>query len=196
MNVDKSAPSHVDTVTQKLTQEGMFLSGRAAITPGAWIVRNVKDTVNFPHDFMTAFAPYPVSDKYEARYNSGNFGDLMSINTKSKNIDAAWEYIKWYSTKGVVHMAGGGRLGLYNKLDTQAMTNAFLAGGEKVLHGPTLQSAYIAPRPNVAFRTIFTKDAELSQIWKEELEAIYNGQKPISRGLEDAQTRSDRILSQ
>jgi multiple sugar transport system substrate-binding protein len=196
MNVDKSAPSHVDTVTQKLTQEGMFLSGRAAMTFGAWIVRNVKDTVNFPHDFVTAFAPYPVSDKYESKYNPGGFGDLLSINTKSKNIDAAWEYIKWYSTKGIVAMAGGGRLGLYNKLDAQALTAAFLAGGEKVLDAPSLQSAYIAPRPNVAFATIVTKSAELSQIWTEELEAIYNGQKAIDRALADTQTRADRILSQ
>jgi multiple sugar transport system substrate-binding protein len=196
MNVDKSAPSHVDTVTQKLTQEGMFLSGRAAMTFGAWIVRNVKDTKNFPHDFVTAFAPYPVSDQYGAKYNSGNVGDVMGINPKSKNTDAAWEYIKWYSTKGIVHMAGGGRLGLYKGLDQKALTDAFLAGGEKVLDAASIQSAYIAPRPNVAYPTITVKSPELTQIWTEELEAIYNGQKSIEQGLADCQARADRILSE
>jgi multiple sugar transport system substrate-binding protein len=120
----------------------------------------------------------------------------MSINPKSKNTDAAWEYVKWYSTKGVVHMAGGGRLGLYTKLDPKALTDAFLAGGEKVLDASSLQSAYIAPRPNVAFPTIFDKNAELTQIWQEEVEAIYNCQKTIDKGLADTQTRADRILAQ
>jgi multiple sugar transport system substrate-binding protein len=196
MNVDKSAPSHVDTITQKLTQEGMFLSGRAAMVVGAWIVRNVKDTKNFPHDFVTAFAPYPVSDQYEAKYNSGQAGDVMGINPKSKNIDAAWEYIKWYSTKGIVHMAGGGRLGLYKGLDQKALTDTFLAGGEKVLDAPSLQSAYIAPRPNLVYPTITVKSPELTQIWTEELEAIYNGRKSIEQGLADCQARADRILAE
>jgi multiple sugar transport system substrate-binding protein len=196
MNTDKSAPSHVDTVTQKLTQEGMFLSGRAAMTFGAWIVRNVKDTKNFPHDFVTAFAPYPVSDRYEAKYNSGNFGDIMSINPKSKNIAAAWEYIKWYSTKGIVAMAGGGRLGLYKSLDQNALTASFLTGGEKVLDAPSLQSAYIAPRPNVAFPTIVTKAPELNQIWQETLEAIYNGKTGVNAALADCETRANKILAE
>jgi multiple sugar transport system substrate-binding protein len=196
MNVDNSAPSHVDTVTQKLTQEGMFLSGRAAMTFGAWIVRNVKDTQNFPHDFVTGFAPYPVSDTYPAISNPGGVGDVMAINPKSKNIDAVWEYIKWYSTKGIVHMAAGGRLGLYRGLDQKALTDAFLAGGEKVLDPVSTQSAYIAPRPNVAYGTVTYKGPELTQIWQETLEAVYNGRMSIEAALADCESRANRILAE
>jgi multiple sugar transport system substrate-binding protein len=196
MNVDRSAPTHADTVTQRLTQEGMFLSGRAAMTFGAWIVRNVKDTVNFPHDFVTAFAPYPVSDLYPAISNPGGVGDVMAINPKSRNIDACWEYIKWYSTNGIVHMAAGGRLGLYEGLDQRALTNAFLTGGEKLLDAASTQSGYIAPRPNVAYPTITFRAPELEVIWNETLEAIYNGRMPIDAGLADCETRANRILTQ
>jgi len=196
MNVDKSAPTHADTVSQKLTQEGMFLSGRAAMTFGAWIVRNVKDTTNFPHTFVTAFAPYPVSDIYPAISNPGGVGDVMAINPKSKNIDACWEYIKWYSTKGIVAMAAGGRLGLYKGLDQKALTDAFLKGAEKLLDPATTQSAYIAPRPNIAYPTITYKAPELDQIWQETLEAIYNGKMTIDAGLADCQARADKVLAQ
>jgi multiple sugar transport system substrate-binding protein len=196
MNVDKSAPSHVDTVTQKLTQEGMFLSGRAAMTFGAWIVRNVKDTKNFPHDFVTAFAPYPVSDTYPAIHNPGGVGDVMAINPKSKNIDACWEYIKWYSTKGIVHMAAGGRLGLYQGLDQKALTDGFLTGAEKVLDPVSTQSAFIAPRPNVAYSKITYKSPELTQIFQETLEAIYNGQATINAALAEGEARGNKILAE
>jgi multiple sugar transport system substrate-binding protein len=166
------------------------------MTPGAWIVRNVKDTVNFPHDFVTAFAPYPVSDTYPAKYNAGGVGDVMAINPKSKNVDASWEYIKWYSTKGIVAMAAGGRLGLYKGLDQKALTDAFLLGGEKVLDAASTQFAYIAPRDNIAYGVITKNAPELDQILREELENMYNGQKTIDQGVVDTQTRSDRILSQ
>ena len=196
MNVDRSAPTHADTVSQRLTQEGMFLSGRAAMTFGAWIVRNVKDVENFPHDFVTAFAPYPVSDIYPAISNPGGVGDVMAINPKSRNIDACWEYIKWYSTKGIVAMAAGGRLGLYKGLDQTALTNAFLTGGEKLLDAASTQAAYIAPRPNVAYGSITFRAPELEVIWNETLEAIYNGRMTIDAGVADAETRANRILAQ
>ena len=196
MNTDRSAPTHADTVTQKLTQEGMFLSGRAAMTFGAWIVRNVKDIENFPHDFVTAFAPYPVSDTYAAISNPGGVGDVMAINPKSRNIDACWEYIKWYSTKGIVDMAAGGRLGLYVGLDQKALTDAFMLGGEKLLDAPSIQSAYIAPRPNVAYSMITFKGHELSQIWTETVEAIYNGRMSIEAALADGEARGTRILNE
>ena len=196
MNVDGSAPTHADTVTQRLTQEGMFLSGRTAMTFGAWIVRNIKDTVNFPHDFVTAFAPYPVSDSHPAIANAGNVGDVLAINPKSGNIDACWEYVKWYSTKGVVHMASGGRIGLYRGLDDKAMTDAFLAGGETLLDPASTQFAYIAPRPNVLYPKITFRAPELTVIWNETLEAIYNGRMSVDAGLADCETRATRILTQ
>lgn len=34
MNVDHTAPTHTDSMTQKLSQEGMFLSGKCAMTIG------------------------------------------------------------------------------------------------------------------------------------------------------------------
>jgi multiple sugar transport system substrate-binding protein len=174
----------------------MFLSGRAAMTFGAWIVRNVKDTKNFPHDFVTAFAPYPVSDSYPARYNPGGVGDAMAINPKSKNVEAAWEYIKWYSTKGIVHMAAGGRLGLYAGLDQRALTSAFLTGAEKLLDPASTQAAYISPRPNIAYGKITYKGPETTQVWQETVEAVYNGKMSIEAALADCETRQTRILAE
>jgi hypothetical protein len=93
-------------------------------------------------------------------------------------------------------MAAGGRFGVYIGLDQKAMADAFLVGGEKVLDVPSLQSVYVAPLPNVTFQTITVKSAELGQIWKEELEAIYNSQKSIDQGLTDCQIRADKILAE
>jgi multiple sugar transport system substrate-binding protein len=196
MNVDKSAPTHVDSVTQKLTQEGMFLSGKCAITIGSWIVRNVKDVKNYPHDFVTAFAPYPVSEIQASPYSIGGAGDIQCINPKSKNVDAAWEYIKWYTTQGMIPMARGGRIPLYNGYSLDEVTSAFMEGGEKVLDFATVKAVLITPRKNVAVQTNTKRAAELQQIFKEELEAIYNNAKTVEQGLADAKARGDKILAE
>jgi multiple sugar transport system substrate-binding protein len=196
MNIDKSVPTHVDSVTQKLTQEGMFLSGKCAMTIGSWIVRNVKDVKNYPHDFVTAFAPYPVSDIQTSSYSIGGAGDILCINPKSKNIDAAWEYVKWYTTQGMIPMARGGRIPLHSNYNLDEVTSVFMEGGEKVLDFATVKTILITPRKNVAVQTNTNRAAELQQIFKEELEAIYNNVKTVDRGLADAKSRSDRILAE
>jgi multiple sugar transport system substrate-binding protein len=196
MNVDKSAPTHVDSVTQKLTQEGMFLTGRAAMTIGPWIIRSIKDLVNYPHDFVTAFAPYPVADGMTAVYSQGGAGDILSINPKSANVEAAWEYVKWYSTKGMIEVAKGGRVPLYTGYDAKTVTDAFLTGAERLLDAATTYSVLIAPRSNYDSQTITTKSPELGVIQREELEAIFNGQKTVDQGIRDLKTRSDRALVQ
>jgi multiple sugar transport system substrate-binding protein len=196
MNVDKSAPSHVDSVTQKLTQEGMFLTGRSAMTIGPWMVRSIKDLANYPHDFVTAFAPYPVADGMTAAYSQGGAGDILSINPKSANTEAAWEYVKWYSTKGMVEVVKGGRVPMYAGYDAKIVTDAFLVGGEKLLDPDTTYSVLIAPRKNHASRTITVKAPELSAIMREELEAIFNNQKTVDQGIRDLKSRSDRVLAE
>jgi multiple sugar transport system substrate-binding protein len=196
MNIDKSAPTHVDSVTQKLTQEGMFLSGRCAMTIGSWIVRNVKDVKNYPHDFVTAFAPYPVSEIQASSYSIGGAGDIQCVNPKSKNIDAAWEYVKWYTTRGMIPMARGGRIPLHSNYSLDEVTSVFMEGGEKVLDFATVKTILITPRKNVAVQTNTYRAAELQQIFKEELEAIYNDVKTVDQGLSDAKSRSDRILAE
>jgi multiple sugar transport system substrate-binding protein len=196
MNVDKSAPTHVDSVTQKLTQEGMFLTGRSAMTIGPWIIRSVKDLTNYPHDFVTAFAPYPVADGMTAPYAQGGAGDILSINPKSANVEAAWEYVKWYSTKGMIEVVKGGRVPLYAGYDAKTVTDAFLIGGEKLLDAASTYSVLIAPRRNYASRTITVKAPELSAIMREELEAVFNGQKTVDQGIRDLKSRSDRVLAE
>jgi multiple sugar transport system substrate-binding protein len=196
MNVDQSAPSHTDSVTQKLTQEGMFLTGKSAMSIGPWIVRSIKDLTNYPHDFVTAFVPYPSPDNRNSVYSQGGAGDMLSINPKSKNIEAAWEYIKWYSTKGMIPVAKGGRVPLYAGYNAAEVTAAFLEGGEKLLDEATTQSVLIAPRQNYAVQTITNKAPELNAIFREELEAMWNGAKTVDRGLTDAKTRGDKLLSE
>ena len=195
MNVDMSAPTHTDSVTQKLSQEGMFLTGKAAMTIGPWIVRSIKDTAQYPHDFVTAFAPYPVADKSEVKYTQGGYGDLLCINPKSKNIDACWEYIKWYATEGMLPVVAGGRVPAANTYNADDVTSAFLAGAEELFDVESTKNVLIQPADNHAVPSITNKLPEITKVLQEEVEGVFTGKQTAQEGLDKAQERATELLA-
>lgn len=194
MNVDHTAPTHTDSVTQKLSQEGMFITGKSAMTIGPWMVRSIKDRDNYPHDFKTAFAPYPTIDGVRT-YTQGGYGDHLCINPKSKHIDAAWEFMKWYATEGMLPLTSGGRVPSANIYDSVEVTEYFLKGAEDLLDAETAQNVLIVPASNHAVPSITTKLPEINKVLTEELENIYTGVKTVQQGMDDAQARAEALLA-
>lgn len=195
MNVDKSSPTHVDSVTQKLSQEGMFITGKAAMTIGPWIVRSLKDTAKYPHDFVTAFAPYPVAEKGQRNYAQGGLGDMLCINPKSKNTDAAWEFAKWYATEGMLPLVSGGRVPSYTGFDSEKVVNTYISGAEKLFDVQSTKDCLITPKKNQAVTSITTKLPEIKKIYTEEVEALLTNKKTIDQCLTDAKKRADEQLA-
>lgn len=195
MNVDKTSPTHTDSVTQKLSQEGMFLTGKSAMTVGPWMVRSIKDTAQYPHDFVTAFAPYPVAESGQRKYTQGGYGDLLCINPKSQNIDAAWEYLKWYATEGMLPVVSGGRVPAANTYSADDVTAAFLSGAEKLFDSESAKKVLITPVTNYAVPSVTTKLPEINKILQEELENIYTGKQTVQQGLDKAQERANEQLA-
>lgn len=195
MNVDKTSPTHTDSVTQKLSQEGMFLTGKSAMTIGPWMVRSIKDKTTYPHDFETAFAPYPVYKTGERKFTQGGYGDHLCISPKSKNIDAAWEFVKWYATEGMLPVVEGGRVPAANTYDPAEVTKAFLKGAEDHIDSTSASKVLIAPAPNHAVPSITKKLPEINKVLQEELENIYTGQQTVQQGMDKAQQRAVEQLA-
>jgi len=194
MLMDKSAPTHADTITQKLSQEGMFLSGKSAMTIGPWIIRSIKDLTKYPHDFVTAFAPYPTPVKSSDPYYQGGLGDLLCMNPKSRNPEAAWTFMKWYAERGMLPVAAGGRVPSHVNFNKDLIVDQFMLGADKILDRATLKVVLIDSKPKYAVPSITTKLPELRKTLGEEIEAIYLGKKTAEQGLADAKTRGDALL--
>ena len=196
MNVDGSSPTHADSVTQKLSQEGVFLAGKSAMTIGPWMVRSIKDLDNYPHDFVTAFAPYPVYAEGQRNFTQGGYGDMLCINPKSEHIEEAWEFIKWYATEGMLPVVEGGRVPCFNTYDPAEVTAAFLKGGEELLDSETTMTVIINPADNYAAPSITNHSAEIKRVFTEEMETILLGDETPAEGMAKAKERADAILQQ
>ena len=194
MNVDKSAVSHVDTATQKLTIEGMFLSGKTAMSIGVWSTRSIKDVAKYPHTFMTAYVPYPTLEKGEAKYTVGGLGDFLSINPKSKYTQESWNFIKWYTEKGAIPMAKYGRIPADKNVGKEAIIKSTIEGSEKLLDAKTFETIMVKSYSNFAVPTITNKIAEITKVANEEFEAVFTKHKTAKQAMESAKKRSDALL--
>jgi len=128
MKEDQSTPPLGEQLTSKMPVEQEFLSGKAPmLNIGAWLLRSSNNFTDFPRDFTIAFAPVPRlaenSDEYITR---GGIGDFISINAKSKNQAAAWEFLKWYADGGMAPMAAGGRLPASKDADQESALKSLL----------------------------------------------------------------------
>lgn len=189
------APTHADSVSEKLTQEGMFLGQKSAMTIGSWMVRSIKDTATYPHDFVTAFAPYPVAEEGQRNYTQGGYGDLLCINPRSEHIDEAWEFAKWYMNEGTYYLVSGGRVPASNAFDVDTVTKAFLNGSENLFDAESVSRVLIAPHDNYAAPTINTKNNEIKDIYNREIEAVLIGQESVADGLTKVKEQSDKLLA-
>ncbi|SFB61762.1 multiple sugar transport system substrate-binding protein [Cohnella sp. OV330] len=128
MKDDKTTPPLGEQLTSKMPVEQMFLSGEVPmLNIGAWLLRSSNNFTDYPRDFKIAFAPVPrLQDEAEGFMTRGGIGDYISINAKSKNQAAAWEFLKWYADGGMAPMAAGGRLPASKDADQDAALASML----------------------------------------------------------------------
>ncbi|QJD84872.1 ABC transporter substrate-binding protein [Cohnella herbarum] len=129
---DKSTPEYGEQLTSKMPVDTMFLKGEAAmLNAGEFIFRNANNLTEFPHDFQIAFATTPrvSADQKDFKY-PGGVGDVLSVNAKSKNQDAAWKFAKWYADGGMLPMASGGRIPSSKSVDSKQAIELLLKGVE------------------------------------------------------------------
>ena len=74
------------------------------------VIRFLHDKDSYPEvDWITGFAPYPVEEKGETNYMSGvSVFSHAGIAANCQDEDAAWAFLKWYSTYGVKYLAVAG----------------------------------------------------------------------------------------
>ncbi len=100
---DKSWVPIVNITAEKLTIQDMYFKGKVAMVwAGSFPLRYLKDDKNYPHDFVTAFAPVPKWDKGQEKYynSAGAIDGVVSISKSTANKDQAWAFMKWWLTEG------------------------------------------------------------------------------------------------
>jgi multiple sugar transport system substrate-binding protein len=183
-----------EAVAGKLTYQNELLTGKAAMVSAAiYLIRYIKDTKSFPHDFQVAFAPIP---QYKAGNNvnvGGGMGDYMSINKNSANKDAAMKFIDWYLKEGSMSMVPGGRIPNNKKADQAKIAQLLIGDSDKLIDKTSLQAVLSG---TYTYPTAYNVPApvELGQIYKEEMEKYLLNSQNIDKTLEVLKSRADSTI--
>ena len=100
------ATYRADNIQTQMT----FCQYQTASTVTNNIPRFLHDTTNYPDvNWITGFAPYPVEEKGQTNYMSGvSPFSHAGIALNCQDEDAAWVFLKWYSTYGVKYLVAAG----------------------------------------------------------------------------------------
>lgn len=105
-----------------------FLAGRCAMTVGySWVIRDMKDSENFPFDFNVGVCYFPrVSEDAPENPSQVSVG-MIGIPASAEHPDEAWEFIKYYTQYGSAQTISDGNIPTYQGTDTSALIAELIA---------------------------------------------------------------------
>jgi len=182
-----------EIIANKLLPPNELLTEKAAMVfGGTYLLRNVKDTASFPHEFKTIFAPVPQLEK-GGNVNTAGFNDFMSINNNSSNKEAAFQFISWYLTEGNLLMIPGGRLPSSKKVDVDQVAELMVGDAANLIDVDSLKSL-IKGDYTFPVQTISTALPEMTKIINEETEKYVMGVQPLDKTIENMKARADQAI--
>lgn len=197
-NVLQVQPNYAEAKATKLDGNQTFLSGKTAMFwQGTASIRNIKNLEDYPHDFVTAFAPVPKMTASDPYVTAGTgYLDYVSINARSKHKDAAWEFVKWYVTEGNEPMIEFGRVPAWKKADPDKVVELILGENpEKLFDVESFKSVLFLDKEFIV-DTKFDNMAQIQKIVEEEGERAFIGEQTTEQAITNMKKRADEILNQ
>ncbi|WP_028390907.1 ABC transporter substrate-binding protein [Bacillus cihuensis] len=98
---DKTAVPYSSMISQKMNYRDQFFTQAVdMIITGTYMTAELGGSERFPAEFNVAVAPFPQNKIDEKGSYSVGEGDILGISANSKHKDAAYKFIRWYSTEG------------------------------------------------------------------------------------------------
>ncbi|GMQ62147.1 ABC transporter substrate-binding protein [Vallitalea maricola] len=173
-----------------------FLNEEVAMMPfSGWMLRYVKDLENYPHDFITTFAPYPTSEKGVPNNYQATLNNHISISSNSKYKEEAWEFIKFWITDGTKFMLSAGKIPVWNQVsDEEVIAGIVGKDGEKLFDIEGFKRVMLNPHLQYIVDTYTTAYPQIMQIYKEESEMFFLGESSKEDYLYNIKRRADEAI--
>ncbi len=160
----------------------MFLTGRVAMSPeGSWMIKAFKEAKSFEW----AIAPLPKGKRKAAPVNG--LGNAMYA--KSKNKQAAWEFLKFLASREYQELLA--------KSGTSIPALREVAESAIYLDGTVEGKQFFLEQLTYAQPLDFTRNfAKIEEAIRGELEAVWLGRKAVEAAAKDAAQAVDKILAE
>ena len=142
------------------------------------------------YDFITGFAPYPVVEKGQTNYQSGvNYYSFAGITQGCQDEEAAWAFLKWYSTYGSKYLVVAGHQSTWIDTDPADAVSLIFGSEEKAAEKIDVASykRVVGNTENPkAYDSMSWAYPKLTDIWTEYVTYIFTGEMTLEDGLAEA----------
>lgn len=170
-----------------------FLSEEIAMMPfSAWMLRYVNDEENFPHDFVTTFAPFPSTDDGTPNPYQSENNNMICMNSQSQNKKEAWEFMKFWITQGSEFIA---KMPAWSGADEEKIVANILGENpEERFDVEAYKNVMLRDDFKYVVQTRTTAYSEISQIYKEECQNYFLGVTDEKEYYENLKERADKAI--
>lgn len=194
---DKSSTPYTDIISQKLAYRAQFFNQNASmLLIGSWMNTELGGTEQFPLNFNVAVAPYPKNAPGDASGLTPVTTDYVSVAASSKNKEAAYKFVRWYTTEG--QLVQGKNIPSWSKVKAEDMSSIIdtilskTKNPEKVdkasLNSVLALSKASKIIPPAAYQS------EVFKVVNEEYELLILGKQDIDTTIKKMQDRTQKII--
>ncbi len=161
-----------------------FLGGQAAMgTIGTWLLRDMKDQENFPHDFEIGWTYMPRFDENSPMKPVNSTVSMLGIPTTSKNKEAAWKFMRFYIEENAKSIAAGGNIPCYLPAYDEELINVYIEGSglameyaQKIFSPDlSLSSSKVGAPPQHTYNTA----PQYTTLVDEQVQLYFNGEQDL-----------------
>lgn len=131
----------------------------------SYSLRFVGDKQQYPHDFVTTFAPTPVPAGLKDPFNEGGINNWIQMKQGIEHADEAWTFIRFWLVDGAKYMLKAGKVPAFPGTDEQTVVEGILGPDrDKLYDVEAYKKVVFDPSIRLVTDTITTASAEISTI--------------------------------
>lgn len=190
-NADKTSVPYFEVVSQKMAYRDVFYAGKTAmLATGNWMVGELALNAKF----KTVFAPYPKYDAKDANGLTIGGADFVGVAANSKNKQAAYDFVKWYTTEGI--QTQGLFFSSWKKADLAKNVDSILKNGKPEQAAMIDKDSLLATlKVNKAAKLVIPPTYALQQEkeFLTQVELFLTGKQDLEKTIQTAKTKIEDI---
>lgn len=192
-----SAFPWTDVIAQNLRAYAQtpFLTEQAVMWVNSpWSLRYVNDTEQYPHDFVTTFAPLPRFA--DDQYNNQGINNWILGGASTEHPDEVWDFIRYWLTDGSGYLLPGGKIPALMTLEEGEVVDGLLGpDADQLYDKAAFESAVFDPDIKYFTDSITTGAAEISSMLNGLEDRFLIGEIDIDEFITSATEQADAIIA-
>ena len=162
----------------------------------SYSLRFISDKEQYPHDFVTTFAPAPLVSGVENPWNGGGINNWIMAKEGTQNLDAAWTFIRFWLVEGAQYMLKAGKIPAFPGTDETTVVEGILGPDRETLYDvEAYKKVVFDPAIRLVTDTITTAGAEIQTIIDGLSDRCFIGEISVDEWVTEAKKQADAAIA-